>query len=375
MTAKKLYIIAGEASGDLHGSNLIKALFKAEPDLDIRAWGGDWMEEAGATIVKHYKDLAFMGFLEVVMNLRTILNNLKFCKSDIENFKPNAIILIDYPGFNMRIAEWAHQKGIKVLYYISPQVWAWKKNRVFKIKNTVDKMYVILPFEKAFYAKYNVDVEFVGHPLLDEIENFKRTAISLNDFKARNNLPDNPIIALMPGSRKQEISQMLPIMLSVVNQFPDHQFVIGASISIPDEFYQPFLIDEKVSIVRHQTYNLFNLAKAGLVTSGTATLEAAIFGMPEVVCYRGSAISIAIARQLIKIKFISLVNLIMDKEVVKELIQSDLNTKNLVNQLKLILNPVYTQKLEHNYSELRQKLGGSGASEKVANAMLKTLSN
>lgn len=375
MAAKKLYIIAGEASGDLHGSNLIKALHRQQPDVDIRAWGGDWMEQAGATIVKHYKDLAFMGFVEVLMNLRTILNNLKFCKTDIENFNPDAIILIDYPGFNMRIAEWAHQKGIKVLYYISPQVWAWKKNRVFKIKNTVDQMYVILPFEKDFYAKYDVDVEFVGHPLLDEIEEYKKTAISLSDFKAKNKLPEQPIIALMPGSRKQEISQMLPKMLSVVNQFPNHQFVIGASISISDEFYQPFLIDEKVSIVRHQTYDLFNLADAGLVTSGTATLEAAIFGMPEVVCYRGSAISIAIARRLIKIKFISLVNLIMDKEVVKELIQSGLNTENLVNQLKLILNPVYIQKLEQNYIELRQKLGGSGASEKVANAMLKTLSN
>ena len=375
MAAKKLYIIAGEASGDLHGSNLIKALFNAEPDLDIRAWGGDWMEQAGATIVKHYKDLAFMGFLEVVMNLRTILNNLKFCKKDIEDFNPDAIILIDYPGFNMRIAEWAHQKGIKVLYYISPQVWAWKKNRVFKIKNTVDQMYVILPFEKAFYAQYDVDVEFVGHPLLDEIEEYKKTAISLVDFKAKNNLPEKPIIALMPGSRKQEISQMLPKMLNVVSHFPDHQFVIGASISIGDEFYDPFLNNDQVSLVRHQTYDLFNLSDAGLVTSGTATLEAAIFGMPEVVCYRGSAISIAIARRLIKIKFISLVNLIMDKEVVKELIQSDLNTKNLVNQLKLILNPVYTQKLDQNYNELRQKLGGSGASEKVANAMLKTLGN
>lgn len=373
MAAKKLYIIAGEASGDLHGSNLIKALYKSNPYLEIRAWGGDWMEEAGATIVKHYKDLAFMGFLEVLMNLRTILNNLKFCKSDIENFKPDALILIDYPGFNMRIAEWAHKKGIKVLYYISPQVWAWKKNRVFKLKKTVDKMYVILPFEKEFYAKYDVDVEFVGHPLLDEIEEYKKTAISLEDFKSKNKLSQKPMIALMPGSRKQEISQMLPRMLSAVSQFPKHQFVIGASISIPDEFYQPFLIDERVSLVRSQTYDLFNLANAGLVTSGTATLEAAIFGMPEVVCYRGSTISVAIARQLIKIKFISLVNLIMDKEVVKELIQSDLNTENLVNQLKLILNPVYTQKLAQNYNELRQKLGGSGASEKVAFAMLKTL--
>ena len=375
MAAKKLYIIAGEASGDLHGSNLVKALLKAEPDLNIRAWGGDWMADAGATIVKHYKDLAFMGFLEVVMNLRTILNNLKFCKSDIEKFNPDAIILIDYPGFNMRIAEWAHQKGIKVFYYISPQIWAWKKNRVFKIKKTVDQMYVILPFEKAFYAKYDVDVEFVGHPLLDEIEEYKKTAVSLKKFKANNNLSESPIIALLPGSRKQEISKMLPKMLSVVAHFPNYQFVIGASISISDDFYRPYLTDNKVSVVREQTYNLFNLADAGLVTSGTATLEAALFGLPEVVCYRGSAISIAIARRLIKIKFISLVNLIMDKEVVKELIQSDLNTKNLVNQLKLILNPVYTQKIKQNYRELRQKLGGSGASEKVADAMLKTITD
>ena len=375
MVAKKLYIIAGEASGDLHGSNLVKALLKAEPDLNIRAWGGDWMADAGATIVKHYKDLAFMGFLEVVMNLRTILNNLKFCKSDIEKFNPDAIILIDYPGFNMRIAEWAHQKGIKVFYYISPQIWAWKKNRVFKIKKTVDQMYVILPFEKAFYAKYDVDVEFVGHPLLDEIEEYKKTAVSLKKFKANNNLSESPIIALLPGSRKQEISKMLPKMLSVVAHFPNYQFVIGASISISDDFYRPYLTDNKVSVVREQTYNLFNLADAGLVTSGTATLEAALFGLPEVVCYRGSAISIAIARRLIKIKFISLVNLIMDKEVVKELIQSDLNTKNLVNQLKLILNPVYTQKIKQNYRELRQKLGGSGASEKVADAMLKTITD
>lgn len=366
-------MIAGEASGDLHGSNLVKELFKKEPDLNIRAWGGDWMEQAGATIVKHYKDLAFMGFLEVLMNLRTILNNLKFCKSDIEKFKPDALILIDYPGFNMRIAKWAHQKGIKVLYYISPQVWAWKKNRVFKIKNTVDKMYVILPFEKDFYAQYGVDVEFVGHPLLDEIKAYKKTAVSLEDFKTSNNLSEAPIIALLPGSRTQEISKMLPKMLSVVSHFPDYQFVIGASFSIPDDFYRPFLNKENVSVVREQTYNLFNLSEAGLVTSGTATLEAALFGLPEVVCYRGSAISIAIARRLIKIKFISLVNLIMDKEVVKELIQSDLNTKNLVNQLKLILNPVYSKKLQQNYVELRQKLGGAGASEKVANAMLKTI--
>jgi lipid-A-disaccharide synthase len=373
MKSKKLYIIAGEASGDLHGSNLIKALLKENPDLEIRAWGGDWMEQAGAKIVKHYKDLAFMGFIEVIMNLPTILKNLRFCKADIEHFDPDALILIDYPGFNMRIAEWAHKRGIKVLYYISPQIWAWKKNRVYKIKKTVDKMYVILPFEKAFYAKYDVDVEFMGHPLLDEIEEYKKTAISLNDFISNNNLSEAPIIALLPGSRKQEISQMLPKMLSVVEYFPDYQFVIGASTSISDDFYHPFIIDKNVSIIREQTYNLFNLSVAGLVTSGTATLEAALFGLPEVVCYHGSAISIAIARRLIKIEYISLVNLIMDKEVVKELIQTDLTTKNLVDQLKLILNPVYTEKLHQNYDQLRNQLGGSGASEKVAKAMLKTI--
>jgi lipid-A-disaccharide synthase len=375
MKIQKLYIIAGEASGDLHGSNLIKALLKENPNLDIRAWGGDWMEQAGATVVKHYKDLAFMGFLEVLMNLRTILKNLRFCKTDIEEFNPDALILIDYPGFNMRIAQWAHERGIKVLYYISPQVWAWKKNRVFKIKKTVDKLYVILPFEKDFYANYDVDVEFVGHPLLDEIEEYKKTAISLNDFKNNNNLSEAPIIALLPGSRKQEISQMLPKMLSVVDYFPDYQFIIGASTSITDEFYRPFISNKNVSLVREQTYNLFNLSDAGLVTSGTATLEAALFGMPEVVCYHGSAISIAIARRLINIKYISLVNLIMDKEVVKELIQTDLSTENLVKQLKLILDPVYTAKLQENYKQLRQKLGGSGASKKVAKAMLKTINN
>ena len=374
MKSKKLYIIAGEASGDLHGSNLIKSLHKQEDNLEIRAWGGDLMEKAGATLVKHYKELAFMGFVEVIMNLRTILKNLKSCKSDIDSFNPDAIILIDYPGFNMRIAEWAHQKGIKVLYYISPQIWAWKKNRVFKIKKTVDKMFVILPFEKAFYADYNVDVDFVGHPLLDEIAEYQKTAINEGEFRTKNGLSESPIIALLPGSRKQEISKMLPKMLSVVSDFSEYQFVIGASSSIDDQFYNEFLNTKNVSIIRNQTYDLFNLAKAGLVTSGTATLEAAIFGMPEVVCYSGNAVSIAIARKLINIKFISLVNLIMDREVVKELIQSDLNKSNLTSELKLILNSDFSNKMKDDYSQLYKKLGGVGASDKVAIAMLKTIS-
>ena len=373
MATGKLYIIAGEASGDMHGANLVSALLKQKPDLEIRAWGGDRMEKAGAELVKHYKDLAFMGFTEVLMNLRTIMKNLKFCKQDIEAFRPDALILIDYPGFNLRIAEWAHKKGIRVLYYISPQIWAWKKNRVYKIRRTVDKMYVILPFEKAFYAKYGVDVEFHGHPLLDEIAHYRKTAMPEDEFRRKNHLPGKPLIALLPGSRTQEISRMLPRMLEIVPDFPDYHFVVAAASSLPDSYYAPFLGKHPVTLVRNQTYDLFNLSVAGLVTSGTATLEAALFGMPEVVCYRGGSISIAIARRLINVNFISLANLIMDREIVKELIQDDLNKKNLTSELKKILDPGYAEHLKQEYTELRQKLGGEGASANIAKAMLKTL--
>lgn len=372
---KRLYIIAGEASGDLHGSNLIKELIKQDNDLDIRAWGGDKMEEAGATLVKHYRDLAFMGFVEVLMNLRAIINNLKFCKEDILQFKPDALILIDYPGFNMRIASWAHEQGIKVLYYISPQIWAWKKNRVFKLKKTVDKMFVILPFEKAFYKDYDMDVDFVGHPLMDEIEEFKNDARTFETFSKDNELSGKPIIAIIPGSRKQEISKMLPDMCALVSKFPEYQFVIAAAPSIDDSYYSSILNGEKVAIVRNQTYPLFYHASAGMVASGTATLEAAIFGMPEVVCYKGSPISVMIARSVIKVKYISLVNLIMDKELVVELIQNDMTTSNLYKQLQHLLDPKYKTKLDEGYTELRKLLGGIGASRKAANAMLKSLSS
>jgi lipid-A-disaccharide synthase len=373
MVGKKLYIIAGEASGDLHGSNLIKALFEKEPTLKIRAWGGDKMQAAGAEVVKHYRDLAFMGFIEVLLHLRTILQNLTFCKDDILAFKPDALVLIDYPGFNMRIAKWAKRKGIPVLYYISPQVWAWKKNRVFTLKKTVDRMFVILPFEKQFYQHYEMDVQYVGHPLLDEISAYRKKAPTRAEFLKKNNLPDIPIIALLPGSRRQEIQNMLPLMAQVIPRFPDYHFVIGGAETIPEELYTPALKHSNVTLIIHQTYDLFNHADAGLITSGTATLEAALFGLPEVVCYKGSAISIAIARRLVDIKFISLVNLIMDREIVKELIQNDLTVKNINIELEKILDPGHRQKLLDDYSLLIELLGGKGASEKVANSVLKTI--
>lgn len=370
----KYYIIAGEASGDLHGSNLIKALKKEDPSADIRCWGGDLMEKAGATLVKHYRDLAFMGFVEVLMNLRTILKNIKFCKQDIEKFNPDVIIFIDYPGFNMRIATWAKQKGIPTHYYISPQIWAWKENRIKAIKRDVDKMYVILPFEKDFYeTKHNFPVEFVGHPLIDAIHS--RKATSREDFIRENNLDNKPIIALLPGSRKQEISKMLEIMLSVSDDFTDYQFVIAGAPSQDYSFYQTFLKKKNVHFVSNKTYDLLSHSYAALVTSGTATLETALFKVPEVVCYKGSRISYEIAKRIITLKYISLVNLIMDKEVVKELIQNQLNTKNLKTELQKLLNSEYRKNLLHEYDLLEEKLGGTGASKKTAKLVVKELKN
>ncbi|HTO34670.1 MAG TPA: lipid-A-disaccharide synthase [Flavobacterium sp.] len=369
----KYYIIAGEASGDLHGANLIKALKKEDANADIRFWGGDLMESAGGVLVKHYRDLAFMGFVEVLMNLRTILKNIKFCKQDIEKFNPDVIIFIDYPGFNMRIATWAKQKGIPTHYYISPQIWAWKENRIKDIKRDVDKMYVILPFEKDFYeTKHNFAVEFVGHPLIDAIHN--RKTVSREDFIRENNLEDKPIIALLPGSRKQEIKKKLTVMLSVVKDFADYQFVIAGAPSQDFEFYKTFLKDQNVSFISNKTYDLLSHSYAALVTSGTATLETALFKVPEVVCYKGNRISYEIAKRIITLKYISLVNLIMDKEVVKELIQNELNTKNLKTELQKLLNPEYRKNLLHEYDLLEEKLGGTGASEKTARLIVKSVS-
>lgn len=371
----KLYVIAGEASGDLHGSNLMKALKVQRPDIEFRFWGGDRMKEVAGEPVKHIRDLAFMGFVEVLLNLRTILGNISFCKKDIEDFRPDALILIDYPGFNMRIAEWAKKEGIQVLYYISPQIWAWKQGRVHKIKKVVDKMYCILPFEKDFYARFEVDVDFVGHPLLDAITDFRKNAFDKVQFLQATGLSDKPVIAVLPGSRKQEISVKLPIMLEGVKSFSDYQIVIAGAPAIEASFYETFIENDKdVSIVFNSTYELLSVAEGAVVTSGTATLETALFRVPEVVCYKGSVVSYHIARRLIKVAYISLVNLIMDREVVRELIQQDCTPKNIENELKgLIKGGEKREKLLQDYDRLIEKLGGGGASEETASRMLKII--
>jgi len=357
------YIIAGEASGDLHGSNLIREIRKIDSLANIRSWGGDLMQAAGATVVKHYKDLAFMGFIEVVKNLSTILDNLKFCKQDIQSFHPDVLILIDYPGFNLRIAKWAKEHGIRVIYYISPQVWAWKESRVKLIRNVVDKMIVILPFEKEFYeTKWDYKVEYVGHPLVQVVQEFL-------EQQQPNEVYEKPVIALLPGSRKQEISVKLPIMLSVQKSFPQYQFVVAKASSIDDAFYDSLIAPYPgVKTIRNKTYALLAQATAALVTSGTATLETALFGVPQIVCYKGSPISYAIAKRLIKIKYISLVNLIMDKPVVKELIQHELTKANIESELKALLeDPERKAQVINDYNALRSLLQqGGNASHKAA---------
>jgi len=358
------YIIAGEASGDLHGSNLIKELHKLDASATIRCWGGDKMEAAGATLVKHYRDLAFMGFVEVIKNLRTIFRNIDLCKKDILAHKPDVLILIDYPGFNLRIAKWAKQQGLKIIYYISPQVWAWKENRVKGIKENVDKMLVILPFEKDFYKKWNYEVEYVGHPLVEVIESFQSSGYSLELTAPTENSTQKTqnIIALLPGSRQQEILKKLPIMLEVAKHFPAYQFVVAKAPGLDENFYNELLAPySNVSSVVNKTYELLSQAKAALVTSGTATLETALFAVPEVICYKGNALSYQIAKRLIKIKFIGLVNLIMDKEVVKELIQDELTVENCTKELELLLtNEKKQQQLKTDYAALKSLLSQGG---------------
>lgn len=367
----KYYIIAGEASGDLHGSNLMKALYNEDTAAEIRFWGGDLMQNVGGTLVKHYKERSFMGFLEVIQNISKIFKDIAFCKSDITSFKPDAIIFIDNSGFNLRIAKWAKEQNFQTSYYISPQVWASRANRVHAIKRDVDHMYVILPFVADFYKKYDYEVDFVGHPLIDAIES--RTTIDETTFRKEHNLSNNPIIALLPGSRKQEITKMLAIMLSITDNFSAYEFVIAGAPSQDYEFYAPFLKKKNIKFISNKTYDLLNISHAALVTSGTATLETALFKVPQVVCYKANAISYQIAKRIITLKFISLVNLIMDKEVVKELIQGDLNTKQLMIELNNILASPKREEILDNYELLQQKLGGKGASEKTAKLIYKRL--
>lgn len=350
----KYYIIAGEASGDLHGSNLIKELQKLDPRADVRCWGGDKMSSTGAQLVKHYKDLAFMGFAEVIKNLPAILRNFTFCKKDISSFNPDVVILIDYPGFNLRMAKWAHKKNYRTVFYISPQLWAWKEDRIKVIKKNVDKMIVILPFEKDFYKKWNYEVDYVGHPLVNVIEDFKQKHPGIQ--------PSEKIIALLPGSRKQEITTKLPVMLKATENFSEYAFVIAKAPSADDSYYETFTKDfPNVKVESNNTYEILMKSTAALVTSGTATLETALFGVPEIVCYKAGQLSYEIARRLVKLKFISLVNLIMNKEVVKELIQKEMTPEKITIELKMILSDSgKREKIKTDYEELKKLLSQGG---------------
>jgi len=353
----RYYLIAGEASGDMHGANLIREIKARDQSAEIRYWGGDNMKaQTGHAPVKHIKDLAFMGFVEVLLNIRTILRNLKLCKNDIEEFNPDIVVLIDYPGFNLKIAEFAHNKGFKVAYYISPQLWAWKAGRVKKIKAWVDEMICILPFEVDWYKQHGLEVSYVGHPLLDVVASFNHEADS-----------GHPPVAIIPGSRKQEIKKMLPVMLKMSDAFPEERFVIAGAPAIDKSFYTPFISHyNNVELVFGQTHQVMHQAKAAMVTSGTATLETALFDTPEVVCYYGSAISFWLAKRLVKVKFISLVNLILDRELVKELIQQEFNHTNLATELHRLLEGDKRNNILQGYKELRNKLGDAGASGRAA---------
>ncbi len=358
----RYYLIAGEASGDLHGANLMKALLKYDEQADFRFFGGEKMAAVGGCLVKHYKEMAFMGFVEVLANLQTVLANLKKCKADVLDFRPDVLVLIDFPGFNLKIAEYAKKQGIKVCYYISPKVWAWNQKRVLKIKKVVDQLYCILPFEVDFYQKWGMQVHYVGNPLLDEIARFEADPT----FREKNGLQDQKIVALLPGSRKQEIERLLPEMLAVAKHFAGYHFVVAAAPNFEEAYYRSFGMPDNVSLVFGQTYQLLAQAQLAIVASGTATLETALFAVPQVVVYKGGALTIAIGRMLIKIKFISLVNLILDRALVTELIQADCNLARLLAELGKLKEGQYRQAMLQGYSELKKLMGNAGASERTA---------
>lgn len=369
----KYFFIAGEASGDLHGSNLVRELKTADPEAEVSGWGGDLMSASGAQILKHYRDLAFMGFWEVITNIRTILQNFKLCKQQILECRPDAVVLIDYPGFNLRMAQWLKSQGIRVFYYISPQLWAWKSGRVKTIKATVDRMFVILPFERDFYARYDYEVDFVGHPLLDVISRFAPDS----EFMARNGLGQKPVIALLPGSRRQEISRILPVMLTLPEAFPGYEFVIGGAPAIPAAFYERILgqsgLQDGVKLVHGATHQLMSAAHSAVVASGTASLETALFGVPEIVVYRGGQVSFWIAKRLVHVRYISLANLILDRPLLKELIQDDLTADNLKAETTKLLTTAEQNRLKAGYAELRQALGQPGASGRTAKGIVDLL--
>lgn len=363
----RYFLIAGEASGDLHSSNLVSAIREKDKHAEFRAWGGDLMAAEGVEVLKHYRELDFMGFTEVLMNLRSILKNFRQCKADIQQFKPDAVILVDYPGFNLRMAKWLHESGIPVIYYISPQVWAWKQSRVKKIKRFVDRMLVILPFEQAFYAGFDYGVDFVGHPLLDAIRNYREEAPSKEAIREEFSPEGKPVVSLLPGSRKQEVGVMLPVMLGLSRDYPEYQFVVGEASSLEKSFYDEICAGYPVMRARSRTYDLLSVSHAAAVTSGTASLETALFGVPEVICYKGSKISYEIARRIVRISYIGLANLIMDRSIIKELIQDEMSYPMLKAEMhKLLFSEEYRSGMKEDFAFLREKLGGTGASSRAA---------
>jgi len=367
----KYYLIAGEASGDLHASNLMKEIKIEDVKSEFRFLGGDLMQKQGGTLVKHFKETAYMGFLDVIIHLRAILKNIKFIKEDIKTYNPDVLILVDYPGFNLRIAEFAHNLNLKVFYYISPKIWAWKQSRVYKIKKFIDKLFVIFPFEKDFYKQFNYEVEYVGNPIMDAIET-KET--NFEAFREKYNLGEKKVIALLPGSRKSEIKHNFPTMLQVANNFPDYQFIVAAAPSLNKDVFEKYSGQYKIKLIYDDTYNLLRHSEAAIVTSGTATLETAILNIPELVCYKGDTFSYQIAKRLIKIDYISLVNLVMNKEIIKEFIQYDMTVEKISNELKQILNNnVYRNTMLTNFEEMRNVLGGKGASKRTARIIIKNL--
>ena len=370
----RYFIIAGEQSGDLHGSNLIKGLFESDERAEIFCWGGDLMESAGAKLLVHYKKMAFMGFVAVLKNLGAISKNLKHCKQQIEEYKPDVIILIDYPGFNLRIAEFAKKAGYKTFYYISPKLWAWNEGRVKKIKKYIDRMFIIFPFEVDFYKKHGISVNYYGNPLVDETEKRVSSYLPKKDMCISLGINDKPVIALLAGSRRSEIELILPEMLKVVPNFANYQFVLAGVKNIPDELYNKIIGNYDVKLIKEKTYEVLYVSEAALVTSGTATLEAALHGTPQVVCYKGDFLSMLIAWMVIKVKYISLVNLIMNSEVVKELVQYDLSEKSILTELKAILpGGIKREKILSDYKILKDKLGPAGASGRIAREMVEEL--
>ncbi len=367
----RYYVIAGEASGDLYGAKLLEGLKSEDAQADFRIWGGDLMEAQGVTLIKHYRDLAFMGFVEVAKNIRTIRRNMQFCKADILQYQADVLILIDYPGFNLRIADWAKKQDIRVFYYISPTVWAWHRSRIKQIKQSVERLFVIFPFEPEFFQEHDYAVDYAGHPLLDVVNDFEKNL----DFRAENGLSDLPIIALLPGSRVQEIKRMLGVMLQMLPRFPEHQFVIAAAPAMDKVLYEEILqesgfpLSERLHLVYNQTYDILSEARAALVTSGTATVETALFNVPQVVCYKTNFLTYQIARRLVDLSHIGMVNIIAKKTVAEELIQHELNPERLETELGRILEAAHRQRIHSDYAAIRTQLGEAGVAKRVAALM------